>query len=1645
MMKRLLVLVLLSFCAPAFALMSPELEGVLERKGADELIPIDIVLKEQYDISALRTEVLRLPRVLKRTRVAEILQTFAAEKQQSLLDYLENKERQGKVRNIKSLWIHNGVYCRATKDVVVELHKRQDVEYVDYDLKPIEMPKPEHVIAPQDVTREIAWGVLKVRAEQVWALGYTGQGIVVGIIDTGVNYNHVDLASHMWTDPNYPNHGWNFESGNNNPMDTDGHGTHCAGSIASDGTAGSQCGVAPEAQIMACRVRTMADSIAEEQVFSAMQFVISPPLSPANGGDLISMSLGWQYQWGPRRATWRQTCDNVGVAGIIMCIAGGNERATNTPPNAIRCPGDVPAPWPNPQNGATGAPSSVVTVGATDINDAIGGFSSPGPVTWQSIAPYNDYAYPPGLTCPDVSAPGVNIKSCAYNNNTGYFDGWNGTSMATPHTAGVVALMLQKNHSLTMVQIDSILETTAIDLGAAGKDNDFGAGRVDALNAVNATPMAGVPETPSIISPFDFAKLCTHTPTLWFAADDPQGDDVLYRIYWDTDTSFATPDSTTTGSYASGVVVSFTFPSPLNDGITYWWRVRAADTTFTGDWSAPTAHRSFTVDTLLPDNTCSWFQTTGAQFIGDEFYGTYVQGESVVLQPVGYVEDTLLHETFEAPGIPAGWTVIDGNSDGVQWMVGTTGDLGGYTPPSYGVGYAYYSDDNAGSGVINYNEELISPALYIPSSAANFTIEYGYGFQVYESGEVFDVRARFFNGAWGSWITIATYMTSSSGTATIDLTSYLPADSARFEWRYHDETSSSHWGWASACDNVIVSYSYSFSNNQGSVSSVPVDINDLSTVHSRPHWGRALWRKAAPTDSIGIQIEHFTSTWQLVPDGDLPGNSTGFYTSAQTGQINLSGLDTLMYGTLRLVGTLQRSGVASRDDPALLDWEIGNLAGGESVPPEPFSLISPADSTLFSNPRPNFIWHSTYDTGSGLRDYRVYIAGQLRHIGNDTSWTADYDLSEGYSEWYVVAYDSADNGRNSNETWTVVIDTTPPPAVSLVSPVNNCYLNTSNVDFTWHQTNDNVSGVQYYTLQYALNSSFTLGLVETTWVDTVFTATLSDTSYYWRVKATDVANNEGLFSPVWSFEVDTQLPAAPVLVNPTGGIWLTTTSVDLQWTSVSAILGARNQDAEIRAPIRYILQIDTTVNFTTPVYLDTLVTTSTTVSLNEATFYWRVRAFDLAGNQGPFSTIDSFGVDISGPPATTLIMPANNAYVNSSTVNFIWYGASDNLSGVDHYLLQYALNSGFTQGLVETTLVDTAFSQVLSETTYYWHVLAVDVAGNEGAFSATWQFEVDTQEPLVPTLVTPIGGGWYADTIIDFEWSPVTALLGNGQGMNAVQGCRIPVAPRSPVQYIIEIDTDSLFSVPLIVDTCATTTSSIALNEAFYYWRVRAFDMAGNQGAFSDHDCVGVDITPPQIESTTVWSDTTFMGPFEIMTSVNDEYAGVDSVILYYKRDQDPSWLCVTMQCFAPDWYVDSIPTVAGSDDSVRYYIEAIDIAQPANQAFDPAGAPVSYYGFVANATGIEELTTEAVTFHFSIGQNPARDRVVFHLSIPYGSSVDLSIYDVAGRLVARPVFGHVNAGDYELGWSPEINAGIYFYTLDSPWQRKVGKIVIVK
>jgi len=460
------------------------LPGVLAGTAPDEMIPVSIVLDHQVS----RADVARLAatiggRQARRGAIAERLRGEARRGQAALLALLDRAAAAGKARNIRPLWISDVVGVELTPDLVRFVAASPDVHHVNYNPKRDVFLGSPASLALDDT--EIECGVAQIRAPDVWSfLGRTGQGALVAMIDTGVCYTHPDIASRIWVNPGEDlDHdgvvmdqddqngldddgngfvddliGWNFDLGNNDPNDGNGHGSHTAGTVAGDGTSGTRSGMAPGARLMVLRVGVAFSD--EVDVWSAMQYAAD------NGADAISMSLGWPHDQNPDRATWRINAENAIDMGTAMVIAAGNEGSGNEPDN-VRTPGDVPR---------------VITVGATDCADAAAGFSSRGPVTWQSVPPFGDFPYPPGLTKPDVSAPGVDTKSHAFC--SGYTLN-SGTSMATPHVAGAVALMIGANPALTHDQIKQILESTSVDLGAPGKDNVYGSGRVDAYEAVS--------------------------------------------------------------------------------------------------------------------------------------------------------------------------------------------------------------------------------------------------------------------------------------------------------------------------------------------------------------------------------------------------------------------------------------------------------------------------------------------------------------------------------------------------------------------------------------------------------------------------------------------------------------------------------------------------------------------------------------------------------------------------------------------------------------------------------------------------------------------------------------------------------------------------------------------------------------------------------------------------------------------------------------------------------------------------------------------------------------------------------------------------------------------------------------------------------
>ena len=286
-------------------------------------------------------------------------------------------------------------------------------------------------------------------------LGITGKGVVVAVLDTGIQSNHSEFANPA-KDINGNNigkfvTGASFINGEANPeQDGNNHGTHCAGTVA-----GATAGVAPDAQLMAVKVLAANGSGSGIGIIQGIQF------ATANGADVISMSLGTAGD-NPGTDGIENAVNNAVAAGIVVVVAAGNA---------------------GPEAGTLGSPGTsplIISVGAHDSNGAIANFSSRGPNA-------------DGLIRPDLMAPGVGVRSAIANGGFAFFSG---TSMATPHVSGIAALMLEVlkpavtngfviPDNLTPTAFFKQIFTRPENVFGQAIPNVTGAGAINALNSVN--------------------------------------------------------------------------------------------------------------------------------------------------------------------------------------------------------------------------------------------------------------------------------------------------------------------------------------------------------------------------------------------------------------------------------------------------------------------------------------------------------------------------------------------------------------------------------------------------------------------------------------------------------------------------------------------------------------------------------------------------------------------------------------------------------------------------------------------------------------------------------------------------------------------------------------------------------------------------------------------------------------------------------------------------------------------------------------------------------------------------------------------------------------------------------------------------------
>ncbi len=326
------------------------------------------------------------------------------------------------------------------------------------------------------------WGLHRIAVAAAWDVS-RGAGVLVAIVDTGIDYNHPDLAANVWTNPGeiaangldddgngYVDdvRGWDFADGDADPIDDYGHGTHVAGTVAAVGGNGTGVvGVAYESRVMAVRGLGTGGFGYETDLAEAILYAVD------NGADVINAS------WGGTGAM-QVVSDAIATAhaaGVVFVAAAGN--------SGVDLAGFFPAADPN-----------AIAVGAVAHDDTRAYFSNFGSGL-DVVAPGGGDDPPPSFE-PQRSI--LSTLSGALNASNGYpaqqvlqqggarYLRQAGTSMAAPHVAGTAALVLAAQPMLSVEQVRQVLRTTAVDLGPAGPDAAIGFGRIDAAAAVVAAP-----------------------------------------------------------------------------------------------------------------------------------------------------------------------------------------------------------------------------------------------------------------------------------------------------------------------------------------------------------------------------------------------------------------------------------------------------------------------------------------------------------------------------------------------------------------------------------------------------------------------------------------------------------------------------------------------------------------------------------------------------------------------------------------------------------------------------------------------------------------------------------------------------------------------------------------------------------------------------------------------------------------------------------------------------------------------------------------------------------------------------------------------------------------------------------------------------
>jgi subtilisin family serine protease len=362
-------------------------------------------------------------------------------------------------------WTSSSVPLRLERDELRQLPQEVENIRAIYVNRRLSVPPLQETRQHPKETNDLlvsTWGLDTIRALAAWgAFGARGKDVMIGLLDSGVDPSHPDLKNKIahWAE---------FDSLGNllpksKPHDSSEHGTHCAGTLVGGNKSGRFIGVAPEAKLAVALVLDGENGGTDAQVLAGIDWAVE------QGVDVINLSLGGWMIDAETPSTYTEAILSCVSAGIPVVAAIGNEGQQTT--------------------GSPGNDRFALSVGATDPLDRVAAFSG-GRTMLLRECDYIDPKHLPLLySKPDLSAPGVAIHSAVPG---GTWKALSGTSMAAPHVAGAIALLLsatkirQKETGARRAFLISDLITGSVeDLGESGSDHRFGLGRLDILRAID--------------------------------------------------------------------------------------------------------------------------------------------------------------------------------------------------------------------------------------------------------------------------------------------------------------------------------------------------------------------------------------------------------------------------------------------------------------------------------------------------------------------------------------------------------------------------------------------------------------------------------------------------------------------------------------------------------------------------------------------------------------------------------------------------------------------------------------------------------------------------------------------------------------------------------------------------------------------------------------------------------------------------------------------------------------------------------------------------------------------------------------------------------------------------------------------------------